>query len=234
MPSPSELLLNEIEANLGSALDAGYASGAAANDLYEAYVWSRVLAVAARSVFTVSYADPSGPVAGDFRLRQGPGVIYSATPFTFGVLTSVGRPTLEAHVGIAVRGRSGVSHEFDVAVLSKAAADRARAANVDPLWSDVIFQAECKLYSGALSLGLARNLRGLSADCRLRLTGGLVSNADEADSITSLLAHHGAYYRPAITPSAPTEVAKLDRAIRKRLLRWLKANPRVRPTPLSV
>lgn len=119
-----------------------------------------------------------------------------------------------------VTGRSGVAHECDVLVLTEAAAQAARHAGTHPTYRDVVLQAECKFYTGDLPLGLARGMRGLSADCSLGGLGGLVTNATRSVSVGQLILHNRLFYNPRLTPAYRMEVRKLDRRLEHRLRRW--------------
>lgn len=221
MPSATKPeLLDAIRVALRGVAHSGYGTADALEDIYEAYVWTRVLVAARRLGWTVDYATPAGPWSGTLLLRRGPGVIYSSAPFTFAVLTKRGVPALEVHLGVMVTGRSGVAHECDVLVLPAAAAQAARAAHEHPGYRDICLQAECKFYTGDLPLGLARGLRGLSADCSLGGAGGLVTNALRSASVGRLILHNRLYYNPRLTPAYRMEVRKLDRRLEHRLRRW--------------
>ena len=221
MPSASKAdLLNAIRAALHGVVHSGYGTADVLDDIYEAYVWTRVLEAARRLGWAVSYSTPAGHAPTTLLLRRGPGVIYSSAPFTFAVLSKRGRPTLEVHLGVMVTGRSRVAHECDVLVLTEAAAQAARHAGVHPTYRDVVLQAECKFYTRDLSLGLARGLRGLSADCSLSGLGGLVTNATRSVSVGQLILHNRLFYNPRLTPAYRMEVRKLDRRLEHRLRRW--------------
>lgn len=221
MPSAAKLdLLEDIRNALWGVAYSGYGPADAIEDIYEAYVWTRVIAAARRLGWTVNYSAPDGSWSGTLRLRRGPGVIYSSTPFTFAVLTKHGAQSLEVHLGVMVTGRSGVAHEYDVLVLPAEAAQSARDAGEHPSYRDVVLQAECKFYSGELPLGLARGLRGLSADCSLGKSGGLVTNALRSASIGRLILHNRLFYNPRLTPGYRMEVRRLDRRLEHRLRRW--------------
>ena len=184
VPSASKAdLLDAIRAALHGVVHSGYGTADVLDDIYEAYVWTRVLEAARRLGWAVSYSTPAGHAPTTLLLRRGPGVIYSSAPFTFAVLSKRGRPTLEVHLGVMVTGRSGVAHECDVLVLTEAAAQAARNAGTHPTYREVVLQAECKFYTGDLPLGLARGMRGLSADCSLGGLGGLVTNATRSVSV---------------------------------------------------
>lgn len=221
MPSAAKTeLLDAIRDALRGVAHSGYGMGDDLEDIYEAFVWTRVLVAARRLGWTVSYRAPDGSWSGTLLLRRGPGVIYSSTPFTFARLTKRDAEPLEVHLGVMVTGRSGVAHECDVLVLPARAAQAARDAAVHPSYRDVVLQAECKFYSGDLPLGLARGLRGLSADCSLNTIGGLVTNAQRSASIARLIQHNRLYYNPRLTPGYRMEVRKLDRRLEHRLARW--------------
>lgn len=212
-------LLSEVEAGVGHLAHSGYSSAAAVEDAYEAFVWWRMIQVAADMGWTVALKDVTGTLSSGFQFRTGPGWIYSSTPFTFAELTHEAWPTLEVHLGVRIDGRSGVEHEFDVVAVTKTAADQARADHVNPPWTEVAAHAECKFYTGKIGLGLARGLWGLSADCRLRRRGGLVTNGPPADSATKLLGRHGVYYLPW---TGPHNTEDLDHALTWRLTWFLR------------
>lgn len=215
MTTPTDILLNHVAAGLGQLASMGYQGKAKAEDAYEAFVWWRMVRAAENLGWTLTL---HGPGPGEFLFRCGPGVIHSSTPYTYAQLDRPGWPSLEVHLGIMVTGRSGVAHEFDVVALTKIEADLARAQHRDPRWTSVAAHAECKFYGAPVGLDLARGLWGLSADCRLRLKGGLASNSGPADSVTKVLGKHGVYYRPH---TVPHNVADLDTALTERLIWWL-------------
>ncbi|NGP16522.1 hypothetical protein [Devosia aurantiaca] len=146
------------------------------------------------------------------------GDIYSPAGFSHAVLIHQNHQPLEVHLGIRVAGRSGVEHEMDVVALDGAEAIAARRDRRAPSWRHVRVHAECKVYADKLSLPLGRQMWGLSADCRLRLKGGLVSNAGRTDSISNLLGKHGTYYRSDVEPNTPG-MFELDRDLRDRFER---------------
>ncbi len=122
-------LLDAIRIALRGVAHSGYGSGDAFEDLYEAFVWTRVLEAARRLGWSVAFSAPDGSWSGTLLLRRGPGVIYSPVPFTFAVLTKSGCTPLEVHLGVMVTGRSGVAHEYDVLVLPQPEAAAAPAGD---------------------------------------------------------------------------------------------------------
>lgn len=202
---------------MGSLATSGYANSSAVEDVYEGFIWWQVITVAQSLGWSVTLQNVAGS---SLLLRCGPGNIYSSTPFSYARLVLAGHDTLEVHLGIAISGRSGVSHEFDVVVVTESGANDARTAYRDPTWEDVRVHVECKVFQSKLSLGLGRAMWGLSADCRLRLKGGLVTNAPKTDSISSLLGKHGNFYGHGVVPGA-TNLALLRTDLRKRFERWM-------------
>jgi hypothetical protein len=215
LTTPTDILLAQVAAGLSQIATSGYQGKAKAEDAYEAFVWWRMVRAAESLGWTVTL---HGPGPGQFLFRCGPGNIYSPAPYTYAQLDRPGWPSVEVHLGIMITGRSGVAHEFDVVALTKDGADLARVHHRDPHWSTVAAHAECKFYGAPVGLDLARGLWGLSADCRLRLKGGLVSNSGPADSVTKVLGKHGVYYRPH---AVPHNTADLDAALTDRLTCWL-------------
>lgn len=111
-------LLNEIENALGSATNANLSTSSAGADLYECYIWSLVLEAARQEGATIRLLDRGGRSATSFWFRTSPSSIFSeAHNYCHAELQFPRRPTLEAHIGIYVSGKSRVNHECDVAVL---------------------------------------------------------------------------------------------------------------------
>src|SRR5690242_6272258 len=97
-------LLSEIQIALGLAIAPNLTSHSHGNDLYEAYVWSIVVAAAKAEGAHVSYYDVHGtPVYRRFHFRTSPGNIFSSThPYSHALLEFNDCPALEAHVGVYV------------------------------------------------------------------------------------------------------------------------------------
>jgi hypothetical protein len=148
-----------------------YASAAEAHDIYEAYLFALAVSVARGSQATVNYATVDGTLTTNLVFRTSPGMIYSTVlPYTHAVIDFPGVPTLEAHLGVRVQGRSRVLHECDVLVLPREEADRARTQQVAPRGGRSLLAIECKFYTSNLKLGQARGFEGLHADLGTRRT----------------------------------------------------------------
>src|ERR1700753_276589 len=120
MPIRSDLL-DEISSILSSTVTPSLTVGSKGDDLYEAYVWSIVVDAAKNRGATVRFKDRNGKdVETTFYFRTSPGELWwGSYDYCHAELEFPNCPTLEAHVGIYVGGRSQVRHECDVAVLYK-------------------------------------------------------------------------------------------------------------------
>lgn len=90
-----DVLLNEIDADLGVAVSASTQNSQAVDDLYEAFLLGLVLR-AARAIdpAAVGWQNLTGANNDEVRLRGGPGEIYS-TQFSFATLTFGGDVVFE-------------------------------------------------------------------------------------------------------------------------------------------
>jgi hypothetical protein len=138
-------------------------SASAGNDLYEAYVWSLVLEAAQRENATVRLLDRLGRPPTAFWFRTSPSDIFSsAHDYCHAQVDFPGCPSLEAHIGIYISGKSKVNHEADVAVLYKDEADVCRRDAVHPRSGKVLLTAERKFYIDSnVGIGLGRSFLGL-------------------------------------------------------------------------
>lgn len=211
MPADAALLA-AVHSGLTAAASMNYNSKSASNDVYEGYVLSVFLAAATAEGWNYDWHDRHGPQP-NLLFRLGPGNIYSPN-FTHAVLTKAGQPTLEAHIGVKVAGRSRVAHEFDLLVLPQAAANDARARTADPDFRQVAVHAEAKFYASNLSLHLGRGAVGLSEDCGLSGRSVLVAN-QRSDSVYRLMRAYNLRFRYNVVP-------KDHRAVRH--LKWTFAH----------
>src|SRR5262245_110874 len=113
-------MLADLAAALGPAAVPANVATDPAHDIYEAYVLGHVLNAAVAEGATVAFENVNGPNNGIATFRASPGHIWwNAAPYTHAVLTFLGKPSLEVHLGVYVSGVSGVFHEVDVAVLRR-------------------------------------------------------------------------------------------------------------------
>ena len=165
MTPQHQTLLANIQAELGAAANPNLTTSSDASDLYEAYLFTLVLAAARAEGGTIGYRDVFGAVPTTFTFRTGPGDIHSRRrPYCFGVINFTNKPQLEIHMSVHVQGVSQVVHECDVAVLRADEAATCRRHKVHPRSSQVVLALECKFYTGSIPLDEAFGYIGLVAD----------------------------------------------------------------------
>lgn len=219
-------LLAELRATLG-AHTVSYSSASAANDVYEGFVFSLVVATAAEAGAVVHYEDVRKRATGDLVFRTSPGRLHSTTrPYTHAVVQFAGTPALEVHVGVFVQGNSRVSHECDVLVLHGDEADECRRTGMLPRTRKCVLAIECKHYVGHLPLGQARGFVGLADD--LGKTASVFVTNTSSDSVVRYLSHRGEGWEHHVVPTAP-QLDHLRSTIRMAFRNHVsKHNPRLR------
>ena len=161
--------VNEMLDELRRLLDAGaisYNSATAANDVYEGYLFSLVVATARGCNGDVHFENVRGTPVQDLIFRTTPGRLHStAHDYAHAVINfGMNSPALEVHIGVLVQGRSGVEHECDVLVLEADEARICRQVRASPRTNRCVLAIECKYYLARLPLGVARNFAGLKVD----------------------------------------------------------------------
>jgi len=135
------------------------------SDVFEAYVFTLIIAAARSEGATITYENVSGSSPSQLYFRTSPGHIYSTRhPYSHAVIDFGIQAPLEAHVGILVAGKSQVLHECDVAVLDRDEARMCRRDRTEPRSSTLEISVEAKFYSTTLGLDLARSFIGLISD----------------------------------------------------------------------
>lgn len=208
-------MISAITAILGPAISVSPIAASSLNDIFEAYVLTLVIRAARDEGAMVNYINRDGTVATSMLFRTSPGFIYSsAKNYTHAVITFPDKPSLEAHIGVKVAGKSGVLHELDVAVMERAEAENCRRNSVSPRSNKVLVGVECKFYASSLQLHLARGFVGLVNDLSVK-SPFFVTNTSSA-SVEKLLSHrvkHG--WEKEISPACKnTEVERLVHAFR--------------------
>jgi hypothetical protein len=196
-------LFDEILAALNGLAPANLAATSAGNDLYEGYAWALVIEAARREGADVSFRTNTGSAPTTYFFRKSPSSIFSTLhPYCHAEIAFQNCPTLEAHVGVYVAGRSQVEHECDVAVLHKSEADLCRQRAVHPRSSKLIVAVECKFYINAnVGINLGRSFLGLLSD----IYSGerfFVSTKDSS-SVKKLFAKHNKEYELGLSPLVP-------------------------------
>ncbi len=193
---------------VAKATTVGYSAPSATNDLYETYIWALCLQAARQHGAIVNYEDFNETPVSELVFRTAPGAIYSpARPYTHAAIEFAGCPTLEAHIGIKVTGKSRVLHECDVAILDREEARLCRLNEVHPRASKVLLAVECKFYTSAIQLYLGRGFLGLTSDIH-RKERYFVTNG-QSPSVTKLIAHHQSEWECGVFPKSPDADALL-------------------------
>jgi hypothetical protein len=213
---------NDITAALGTVTSANLGPASAGNDLYECYVWALVLEAARREGATIRLVKRSGGLATNFWFRTSPSSIFSTThDYCHAEIHFTGCPTLEAHIGVYVSGKSRVNHECDVAVVYKDEADTCRTESVNPRSSKVLLAIECKYYlSSSLGVNLGRSFLGLIND--IYTNGRFFVSTQNTGSVDRLFSRHNKEYEIGMSPMAPDLEIRLRGSIEK-IFRNLKS-----------
>jgi hypothetical protein len=206
---PRPALLAEVTRLIGPLVPPALSDSSHVSDIFEAYVFGIVLRAAADLGTDLHYEDVDGNIPAEFVFRSSPGQIYSRERnYCHAVLRFPNQPSLEAHLGVRVLGSSGVLHECDVAVLDRTEAVNCRFNRVEPRQAKVILAVECKFYSTALPLSLARGFVGLATDLPPKRHRILVFNTS-SDSGQKYLTAHDYSWEHHVEPGCPIDVQRL-------------------------
>jgi len=207
-------LLTDIEQVLGSAVRPSLTSASAADDIYEAYLFSIVISAARLEGAAVRYLCVSGGRPDIFVFRTGPGHIGSRVHnYGYGEIEFAGCPVLEAHVGVRVSGHSNVLHECDISVLLKEEADVCRAggpALIAPRSSKVLIAIEAKYFTKDIPLSLGRGFLGLTRDLSADRVFFVANRGGR--SVEKLLSHKKQLWEHQISPFDQVSVTRLRNA----------------------
>jgi hypothetical protein len=218
-------LLDEVDAALGSGVTTNYSTASAANDLFEGYVFSLVIAAARAEGAQVSFEDVNEAAVTSLVFRTSPGFIYSRVqPYTHARIAFPRCPELEAHIGVFVGGRSGVLHECDVAVIDRREAQICRAEGVHPRSGKLLVTLECKFHAGTLQLGQARSFLGLTAELT-KNNRFLVTN-NSSETAEKMVTYHKAEWEFRLDLINP-DIASNLRSRLARAFRNFKATRRI-------
>jgi hypothetical protein len=191
-------LLAAVRSGLITAQHLGYDAQSEAHDVYEAYILTLLIRAADNLGWQWELHDQSCSVTNRAVFRKGPGRLPTGN-FTHVMLSKANKQDLEAHIGVKVRGISGVAHEFDLLLISESAAALRRSQGFDPDYTDVVAHAEAKYYGGNLPLPLGRSMVGLDAECYLAGKSVLVTNQN-GGTVDNLITHYGVSFRFLVRP----------------------------------
>jgi hypothetical protein len=215
-------MLTEIGTALGG-IPSNYAISISQDyDIFEGYLFALLVEEAKNAGASVVYQDNSSTTGTTplttCTFRTSPGAITSTDPYTYAVIRFPGKrkPTLEAHVGVFVVGKSTVKHECDIALILRSEAEACRQYHRTtsrvalPRSSNVLLAIECKYYDKELGINLARSFIGLVQDLGTK-DAFFVTNKD-SPSPAKLLSNQGKRlnWQPSIYPN-PVDTNAVDR-----------------------
>lgn len=206
-------LLAEIQQALGPSILPSLTSASAANDIYEAYLFTLTCEAARAEGATVMFLSPAQPSPHTLVFRTSPGYINSRThDYGYALVSFPNKPLLEAHVGVRVAGASMVLHECDVSVLMHDEAELCRNANshVAPRAAKLILSVEAKFYDSSLGLHLGRAFLGFTMDVSAFKSFLVINRTSQ--SIEKLLSHKKRAWDHNIQPQNTTDVVRLRNA----------------------
>jgi hypothetical protein len=158
----------ELVAAINSALVAPVTSHSTTTpsyDLYEVFLFGVCIQAAESIGMDVTFQDAFDAPVSELVLRTSPSTIWSsAQSFTHACLAKDGEIRLEVHLGIYMRGNSGVSHEGDIVVVDAHEAARARVLRTDPRVGQAAVMIEAKFYGSNVGLRTGREFLGLVTD----------------------------------------------------------------------
>lgn len=187
------------------------------SDLYEAYIFSLILRAAKAETATVYFEDINGNKTTKLLFRTSPGTIYSTKHnYTHAVVEFPNGTVVEVHVGIKISGKSGVSHEADVAVVDRAECETCRRGKVNPRNTKVIFAVECKYYFTHLGIDLARSFLGLDSEFAAKKVY-FVSNTS-SKSVEKILSKHSKKWDRNVIPRLNSDTERVMNQFRTAFL----------------
>jgi hypothetical protein len=219
---PASALVNAIQSSLAIPIRS-HSEHTPKYDLYEVYLFGLCVQAAESIGLHVSFRDTSGMSTKTMLLRTSPSSIWSqAQLFTHAVLSLHGAARLEVHLGIYVKGSSGVSHEADIVVIEATEAARARVQQNDPRVNKAAVVIEAKFHSSNVRLRAGREFLGLVAD----LGGGssIFVSSSPGISVHRLLSHRSRSAHFELIPDS-TQENELKSQVATKLRDYLARHP---------
>lgn len=176
MTSRVDELLTEISDALGE-VTTPFTSADRADRIYEAYVFSQVIAAAAEAGGVVAYEDRNERPVQDLVFRGSPGAMHSTgRRFTHAVLTFGEARPIEVHVRVKVRGKS-LDSESDILILDTRAARDSREKRELPRSAGCVLTIECKYFLVSLPRDEAIHYVGVRASFPATMLSLFVTNS---------------------------------------------------------
>lgn len=164
MSDPITEMLADLNATM-AGVTVPFTTASAADNVYEAYVFSLVVAAAAESGGRISYYDRFANEVKDLVFRGSPGLLHArGRRFTHAVIRFGQAPPIEVHLRVKVRGTSGSDGECDILIIDSHTADTSRHKDAVPKGSSCELAIECKYYLVPLPIEAATAFSGRSGD----------------------------------------------------------------------
>jgi hypothetical protein len=222
-------LIQDIENVLGPIVQSNLLPSQHGWDLYEGYIWSLVVEAGRRLGANISYEDILGNQTTSLTFRTNPGTIFPQrntpvpTRYTHAIISFLSKPPLEVHQGIYVTGKSGLVHECDVVVVSRAEAAACRASgSAHPRCAKSLLAVECKYLSSNPGIKLAREFLGLTVDL-WNENRFFVCNRSQ-DETKRFLTHHKRKWSYETLPSNQTVVNELRSLFQRAFREYTASN----------
>lgn len=208
-------LVAAVEESIG-AVSAAYEGSATESDLYEA----SLLAVAAQACDAAggtNSLDGGATSPGRLVFRKSPGDIW-VDSYTRVTSRFSDNRAVEVHLGVRVRGRSGVQHEADVLVLDEAEAIRCRAGGLPPRHQKTVAIIEAKYFANSPGLGVGRAFLGLGVELTHKRAHLAFPEPGTAE-VRRLIAGQPCELHDKVWPGSRNEIT-LSELIRRAVLNW--------------
>lgn len=200
----SSTLISSLEQQVQASISSLLVAPSRGHDLYELYIFSLIVEAARHEGAAVEFFDVhDNPVTQNFIFRTSPSRMFAtAKDYTHGLIRFNACPELEIHLGIYVAGKSGVTHECDVAVIFASAANTCRSELVHPKSSQLILAVECKFYVAAyMGIGLARSYLGLASELQHTNRDCFFVGVSESVNVQKMLLRHQKDWETGVFPA---------------------------------
>lgn len=189
---------------------------------FEAYVFSLLVRAVRQAGGTVELRGvTSGANPNPVVFRGAPGYMGSrAQNFCFARCKLHGKE-FEIHIDVLYVGNSGATHEIDVSIYDRSAADAVRASpGLQPGTRSLRAAFECKFYDSNLGTALGRAFFGLVSDCGQLKAKKFVTNGQSQGRARYFSKSGGpqAYFR--VSPLVAADSDRFVRNVEQALRQW--------------
>lgn len=210
-------MLAELNAAM-AGVTVPFTTASAADNVYEAYVFSLVVAAAAESGGRITYCDRYDIEVKDLVFRGSPGLLHArGRRFTHAVIRFGQAPPIEVHLRVKVRGGSGSHGECDILIIDSHTADTSRRRDEAPPGGSCLLAIECKYYLVPLPIEAATAFSGRCGD-RSKLAALFAANRT-SPQISQFLWNKKWMFELGLLPST-RQVAYLKALVRETFKRY--------------